>query len=951
MDVAALSLNIDSSAVLKAANDLDKFSAAAAKAGAATGNPNGSIAKLVATVQSMNAKLGVVIGSLDKIASAMSGTATASKAANTAISTFSGTMKATMQPLTAAAAQINNVSVNFQGMARAAQQADAHVQAFQAQVAATTPVMRQADAHVAPYRTHLASLPAVADQAAAGIRRATVAASGSVGALQANTGNIAAQFQDIGITAAMGMNPLIVGLQQGTQLSAVFAQSGASMGATLAGAFKQIASAQAIMTIGLVAAVAALVQMVDWTAAAQSALYGLADILVDIAPYATAAAAALALIYAPAIVTGIITLTKIIYGLAAGLLAVIPIPVLIVAGLTAIVAAAVHFRDELTQYFGYDIVQAAHDGVNAILTAFIGTYNGIVAGWGQLPAALGDIAIRAANAVIRATADMVLRATGLLSPLLEAAGRGAIAAAGGIPQIDNPFAGAEARFNAIVNGAINAQRGINHVGNGVARVRDLAAQAADKLREWAKALGASDEKKKGGGKTDAERLADVLRNAEAEIAAEQNRLRAVGMSARAAAELEQRTKLLNQAKKAGIPITAALRTEIDRLSKAYADAKIAADTAEAIQGITDDMAKQKRAIADEIALIGLYGDALSRARREQDLLNAARDALPRGETLSPAAEQAIKAGAGEISDAEARRDELQRMADLKKDAEDTAYALELERGALGLTGAAAIEYAFVAERLNDAKREGIELSPQEVAAIKAAGAAYAQQRYAIDQAADAIDDAREVTRGFFSDWINGAREGQSVFRSFADSAVNSLNRIIDKLLDRTLDGFLNSMFAGGLSFLAGGGGSGGDLGGAVMNLSSARPNALGGVYGPFGSIERFAKGAAFTNSIVSTPTLFRFANGAALGEMGEAGPEAIMPLKRGPNGALGVQLHGGGRGKAEINVQQDFHMQGVMTPDDVAAMVRQGATAAVEEVRRNLDAYLREWDVDGTVAT
>src|SRR5690606_17101744 len=155
----------------------------------------------------------------------------------------------------------------------------------------------------------------------------TVAANDNAGALRANTGNIAAQFQDIGITAAMGMNPLIIGLQQGTQLSSVFAQSGASMGAVLAGAFKQLASAQALMTIGLVAALAALIQLVDWTALAQAALNGLADILVDIAPYAVAAAAALALIYAPAIVSGFIALTKIIWGLAASLLAVIPIPV------------------------------------------------------------------------------------------------------------------------------------------------------------------------------------------------------------------------------------------------------------------------------------------------------------------------------------------------------------------------------------------------------------------------------------------------------------------------------------------------------------------------------------------------------------------------------------------------------------------------------------------------
>jgi len=45
----------------------------------------------------------------------------------------------------------------------------------------------------------------------------------------------------------------------------------------------------------------------------------------------------------------------------------------------------------------------------------------------------------------------------------------------------------------------------------------------------------------------------------------------------------------------------------------------------------------------------------------------------------------------------------------------------------------------------------------------------------------------------------------------------------------------------------------------------------------------YAKGGAFTNSIVNTPTQFD------MGLMGEAGPEAIMPLKRGPDGSLGVQ--------------------------------------------------------------
>ena len=59
-------------------------------------------------------------------------------------------------------------------------------------------------------------------------------------------------------------------------------------------------------------------------------------------------------------------------------------------------------------------------------------------------------------------------------------------------------------------------------------------------------------------------------------------------------------------------------------------------------------------------------------------------------------------------------------------------------------------------------------------------------------------------------------------------------------------------------------------------------------------IATFARGGTFTNSIVSSPTLFKFADGGAMrtGLMGEAGPEAIMPLKRGPDGRLGVDASG-----------------------------------------------------------
>ena len=73
--------------------------------------------------------------------------------------------------------------------------------------------------------------------------------------------------------------------------------------------------------------------------------------------------------------------------------------------------------------------------------------------------------------------------------------------------------------------------------------------------------------------------------------------------------------------------------------------------------------------------------------------------------------------------------------------------------------------------------------------------------------------------------------------------------------------------------------------------------AKGGVYDA--GLRTFAKGGMFTNSIVSQPTLFKFAKGT--GMMGEAGPEAIMPLKRDSNGNLGVRSGGGSNVDVVVN--------------------------------------------------
>jgi lambda family phage tail tape measure protein len=82
------------------------------------------------------------------------------------------------------------------------------------------------------------------------------------------------------------------------------------------------------------------------------------------------------------------------------------------------------------------------------------------------------------------------------------------------------------------------------------------------------------------------------------------------------------------------------------------------------------------------------------------------------------------------------------------------------------------------------------------------------------------------------------------------------------------------------------------LGGALANginsvFAGLMPFADGGTFSQ-GRVMPFAQGG-----VVTQATSFPMRGGRGL--MGEAGPEAIMPLARGPDGRLGVQAGGGGR--------------------------------------------------------
>ncbi|QGA55851.1 phage tail length tape measure family protein [Brucella sp. 2280] len=86
----------------------------------------------------------------------------------------------------------------------------------------------------------------------------------STGPNRFNTANIAAQFQDIAVTSAMGMSPVQIALQQGTQLSAVFNEMGKGRDVIkgIGAAFASIVNPVSLVTVGVIAAGAALAQYI-----------------------------------------------------------------------------------------------------------------------------------------------------------------------------------------------------------------------------------------------------------------------------------------------------------------------------------------------------------------------------------------------------------------------------------------------------------------------------------------------------------------------------------------------------------------------------------------------------------------------------------------------------------------------------------------------------------------
>ncbi len=172
-----------------------------------------------------------------------------------------------------------------------------------------------------------------------------------------------------------------------------------------------------------------------------------------------------------------------------------------------------------------------------------------------------------------------------------------------------------------------------------------------------------------------------------------------------------------------------------------------------------------------------------------------------------------------------------------------------------------------------------------------------------------VAEAQRLAEGFGSA-LSAAFQGAVVKGNKLDGVFKTLITRLSKLaLDaafKPLEKGLSDGFAGLLGGLGKGLGAG--FGGGMPKVTP------------------FAKGGVF-----NAPELF--AGGGGLGVLGEAGPEAILPLSRDSAGRLGVRTQGGGRAPSvTVNVTARDADSFRRAESDVAAAV----SRAVARGQRNL---------------
>lgn len=259
-----------------------------------------------------------------------------------------------------------------------------------------------------------------------------------------------------------------------------------------------------------------------------------------------------------------------------------------------------------------------------------------------------------------------------------------------------------------------------------------------------------------------------------------------------------------------------------------------------------------------------------------------------------ASSRARKGGGGSRS-----RTQRDRFEGAAQKVQERLQALQLERQQIGLTEGASLELSAAFER-EKLERELIAAAQKDGTAATAEEIALAQNLASeVETLTIAIFDEKEA--------IEAVNDAAKQAKKDQDDLARSISSTADKFVNavQNAESFEDALKKIGLQLLelaANAAVGKGPLGGLFNELIGVGAN---GVFGTF------ADGAAFSNGnvipfasggIVKGPTTFPMRGGTGL--MGEAGPEAIMPLSRGSDGRLGVAASGGGTA-VTVNIKNE----------------------------------------------
>ncbi|AUZ66866.1 phage tail tape measure protein [Citrobacter amalonaticus] len=431
---------------------------------------------------------------------------------------------------------------------------------------------------------------------------------------------------------------------------------------------------------------------------------------------------------------------------------------------------------------------------------------------------------------------------------------------------------------------------------------------------------------------------------------------------------DKRNKALEQQKKfldAGAISADQYAKNISRINEMYKDPKTAgapkgkAVTEDAGQRMIDQLNQQN-------ALLVTQAEATNKLSSSEQELIKWRQQLSTLETRSPSqlttAQKSLLLRKDEITSLMERNAQQEKNNRLMKEATELAsYRSTLEMGLDNLRASYAVQDSGfgLGEKQQKQMQELLQLEQKYNAQRQQLDRDYADKSKGMSEETynaksqmltDALGRERAIMQQHYenldamnNDWLGGVEQG---FRNWMDTASTYSTQMsgvvqgaMSGLVDTMADGLsgskadwnewsmsvlkslqkvlLNAMIVNGIKSMQGAGiwgslfgsaNSGGSTpsgayGSASSGLDFFKQNAKGGVYDS-------PSLSAYSGGVFDSPKLFAFAKGA--GVFGEAGPEAIMPLARTPDGNLGVRMMGaqGGGFSGDIIVQQTIHVSG-----------------------------------------